>query len=339
MKLKDIHKLYNELGTSPLQDVAIRLGEVKKANSNYFEPSKIILLETYLFKLKSNIEFLSIKETLAFLQHNRIEIGEAKPSKGIGDNQLIQAQFVAATLYREFMDYYIDWIKNELANFPSIVEPFLNRQKQWKLLYGDTFDDTLVGQIPKSAYEIFELNQRYDAMKDRMLSDEKIMKNKPKALELLNELKTLYERRNNNPHIEESYHKHHITNLDQIINSINFYTPKKQKEIEVNKGLEMFFESISKYKYVMELLVSENHVHPNTYIWKDESNGNKSFLAALIKDLHGKNYYKLNIKPTNIETKGICQESFGRNISLDTIKKSHSKSFDFTFIPYASEIT
>ena len=112
-------------------------------------------------------------------------------------------------------------------------------------------------------------------------------------------------------------------------------TPLPQTEPE---KLELLFKSISKYNTIMEILVSKNLVQPNTYIWKDEKKGNKSYLAALIKNLHSKGYYKENTRPTNPQIMAICKNSFGWDVGLDTIKHINALDFDFTFIPIASTI-
>lgn len=103
--------------------------------------------------------------------------------------------------------------------------------------------------------------------------------------------------------------------------------------------LEMLFDSVSKYKAIMEILVSEKLVHADTYIWKDDKKGNKSYLAALIKDLHSKKYYKKNTKPTNEQIVLICKNTFGWEVRIDTIKKAKPSGFDFNFIPLASTIS
>ncbi len=106
----------------------------------------------------------------------------------------------------------------------------------------------------------------------------------------------------------------------------------------VTGKIETLFESISKYKTIMELLVSKKYVSPHTYVWMDDTKGNKGYLAALVKDLHGKGYYKDKKRPSNEQIKKICKESFGWEVGIDTIKKVKAKNFDFKFIPVASTI-
>ena len=121
-------------------------------------------------------------------------------------------------------------------------------------------------------------------------------------------------------------------------------SPKKSlhseypKEYELPERFELLFCSISKYKYVMKLLGDKGLVYHNTYIWKDETKGNKACLAALIKDWHGKKYYKGNTRPTNEQIKETCKIFFGLDVSIDTIKRTKANDFEFSFIPIASTI-
>lgn len=117
-------------------------------------------------------------------------------------------------------------------------------------------------------------------------------------------------------------------------------------EIDANKlkktiqdvGLEDFFENISSYKSIMEILVKEGKVQANTYYWIDLSGGYKGFLTSLIKNLHVKNYYKGKRCPSNEEILSICQNTFGIEVSIDTTKRAKVDNFDFSFIPIASTI-
>lgn len=113
---------------------------------------------------------------------------------------------------------------------------------------------------------------------------------------------------------------------------------KESKKDELPEKLESLFESISKYKTVMEILVTKELIHSNTYLWKDETKGNKAFLAALIKDLRGKKYFKADIQLTPVQIKNICVNSFGWKIAIDTIKHAKAENFDFSFIPLSSTI-
>jgi hypothetical protein len=102
--------------------------------------------------------------------------------------------------------------------------------------------------------------------------------------------------------------------------------------------LEYFFDSISKYKIIMDLLVEKDYCQAHTYIWKDENNGKKGFLAAVIKYLHTQGYYKKNRQPSNDQIKEIALNTFGLKISIDTVKKSKLDQYDVSFIPVSTTI-
>jgi len=113
---------------------------------------------------------------------------------------------------------------------------------------------------------------------------------------------------------------------------------KEQKQkAPLPDRLDLIFDSVAKYKAVMEILVDQNLIHPNTYFVKDEGKGIKGYLPALIKDLHGKGYF--NVRPTNEQIKEICRNTFGMDVSLSTVKHSKSEDFPFGFIPPDSVIS
>ena len=88
----------------------------------------------------------------------------------------------------------------------------------------------------------------------------------------------------------------------------------------------------------MNLLVDHNYIQQDTHIWKDETKGNKGYLASLLKHLHKQGYYKNNIPLTNVQIKEIALNTFGWELSIDTIKKASATSAIFNFIPAVSTI-
>jgi hypothetical protein len=167
------------------------------------------------------------------------------------------------------------------------------------------------------------------------------------AIELSKELRTLINKPEAIPDLEDEFARLLKEHNDLQVNEANTIkedektlpsqTIAKQKPV-LSESLELLFESIPKYKKVMEILVSKNLIHSNTYIWKDEVKGNKGSLAALIKDLHGKKYYKNNTRPTNKQIEAICKNSFGWCVGIDTIKHTKATDFNFSFIPPASTL-
>ena len=102
--------------------------------------------------------------------------------------------------------------------------------------------------------------------------------------------------------------------------------------------LNIVFESTSKYKQIMELLVEKEHCQPHIYIWKDEKKGNKGFLVAILKYLHKQGYYKKNRRLTNEEIRQIAKNTFGCTIGIDTVKHTKPDNPGLKFIPLASTL-
>lgn len=108
------------------------------------------------------------------------------------------------------------------------------------------------------------------------------------------------------------------------------------KKNNFGSNLESFFKSISEYKTIMEILVEQDLIQPNTYIWKDRKSGAKGFLVGLIKYLHLQGYYKR--EPTHKEIVLICANTFDLKLGIDTVKRKHGSDFDYAFIPLASTL-
>ena len=98
------------------------------------------------------------------------------------------------------------------------------------------------------------------------------------------------------------------------------------------------FETISKWKYIMELLVLNGYIQPNTYLWKDETKGAKGFLVGILKQLGLNGFYKTKHKLTNEEIMDIALNNFNLKISIDTVKHSSVKKFELAFIPLSSTV-
>ena len=114
---------------------------------------------------------------------------------------------------------------------------------------------------------------------------------------------------------------------------------------ELNKNLqpeeirlEFYFESINKYKKIMEILVNNDLIQEHTYLWKDDGKANKKLLVSLLKHLHSQGYYKNNQRLSTKEIQGIAANSFGWEIGEDTIKKTKASSFPYKFIPPSSTV-
>jgi hypothetical protein len=97
-----------------------------------------------------------------------------------------------------------------------------------------------------------------------------------------------------------------------------------------NLELSGFFKSVEKYNFIINLLVEKKLIDRVSLAWLDERKG---LLAAIIKELHKKRFYKENRKPTNPQIKKVCMNTFAIDISIDTVKKSHPKDFFINYIP------
>ena len=102
-------------------------------------------------------------------------------------------------------------------------------------------------------------------------------------------------------------------------------------------SLVSLFDSTSKYQEVMKILEGKELLYPNNY-WKDTRTGCKTFLAALIKDLKFKGYYKDNKGPTADQIVAICKNTFGINISKGTVDRAKASDKDLGIIPFATTI-
>jgi len=103
-----------------------------------------------------------------------------------------------------------------------------------------------------------------------------------------------------------------------------------------DKEFHQIFESMPKYHYIMDLLVSKGLCTPITYFWVDKKK--KSLLVQIIKQLHKLGYYKDNIMPTSKVIKSIALNTFGSEISIDLIKHADIELKRVNFIEQASSI-
>jgi len=98
------------------------------------------------------------------------------------------------------------------------------------------------------------------------------------------------------------------------------------------------FESVSKYKYVMDLLVENEYIMAGTHFWENNFAGHKTFVAALIKNLHLKGYYKENKKPPTQQIIDIGKNTFGIELGNSTVINAPNDRGKFDFILLASLI-
>lgn len=132
--------------------------------------------------------------------------------------------------------------------------------------------------------------------------------------------------------------------LEEKLNELNkeFAPQLSEKETDQEKllTLDKVFESISKYKFIMELLANNEFIQPNTYIWKDEKRSNKATLISVLKILHKQGFYKNNKELKHYEIKDIALNTFGIGISISHIKqhKLNTAEKAVKLIPIASTV-
>ncbi|WP_111627051.1 hypothetical protein [Larkinella arboricola] len=124
--------------------------------------------------------------------------------------------------------------------------------------------------------------------------------------------------------------------IQQNVSGRSIPSIKKKKPAFANNALELYFEHTSKYKIVMELLVERKYCQAGTYIWIDTAPGFKSTVVILIKHLHAQGFFKNKKKPSNQEIVIVAQNTFGVQLSIDSVKKAQPSSSHFDFIKPAS---
>jgi len=108
---------------------------------------------------------------------------------------------------------------------------------------------------------------------------------------------------------------------DEIIGTINkdeakdelFKNRDNPPKIAID-ALYKAFEDISQYKKVMELLVSQKFIYPNSYKWKDKKSGYKNRICAFLKDMEGKNYFHEDVVLNYDLCKTIAKNTFNVDI-------------------------
>lgn len=132
----------------------------------------------------------------------------------------------------------------------------------------------------------------------------------------------------------------YISQLNEIGIETTSVTPQlseKETKQEQPLTLDKVFDSVSKYKYIMELLVKKQFIQEHTYIWKDGRKGYKSLLISILKHLSWQNYYNINVI-SNDQIIEIAKNTFHVTVKKDTVKHANPKNFNLNFIPLASTL-
>lgn len=121
--------------------------------------------------------------------------------------------------------------------------------------------------------------------------------------------------------------------------------PKKQtvtgkKEQKPLQLIDLFKEP-SQFNQIIEILADKSFCDRHSYVWKDQSKGNKATFAALMKDLYNKLYLKRDFSKDGIELKEIAKNTFSLSIGSDYARKAKHDNLDANLkelIPYASTL-
>lgn len=92
------------------------------------------------------------------------------------------------------------------------------------------------------------------------------------------------------------------------------------------------------YQYIVNLLVEKGYCHSQTNFWIDDKKGNKELMVAIIKQLHVLRYYADDKKPTTTQIQSIAKNTFGVDVSIDTIKRVSHTHFNLSFLPPADKL-
>ncbi|WP_233897703.1 hypothetical protein [Tenacibaculum piscium] len=197
-------------------------------------------------------------------------------------------------------------------------------------------------------YQTDYLNKNIDTTKNKFIKSEQLIcKNILKELKkpIYNEITFCYKLSENQSEFKKNLKNSidaRLIFLKECSKAENTLEPINKKPTVIkNKptiNLIDFFQYTSKYHKIMEIFVLKKLIHKHSYLWIDEQKGYKGYLVSVIKDLHFKNFFEKNKRPTIKEIQQICQNTFEMKIAIDTIKKAKNRDYDLSFIPLAETI-
>lgn len=106
---------------------------------------------------------------------------------------------------------------------------------------------------------------------------------------------------------------------------------RNKKTVNENLKLSDVIKDDDTYNKIMQALTVK-HCDPVTHQWIDYDNGKKGLLAAVLNHLHFMQCYKNNKRPKAIQMLIISKNTFGVEMSIDTIHHSRPKDFDLSFL-------
>lgn len=129
--------------------------------------------------------------------------------------------------------------------------------------------------------------------------------------------------------IEEKISELNAIQLTQTSKNIK----NENKKNDATLKLSDVFESPTKYKLIMDLLVKKSFCQKDTFIWRDSKGGSKTLLISILKHLHALGYYKDGKRLKEEQIKIISKNTFSVELSSSTIKKAKVDLTGLAFLP------
>ncbi len=258
-----------------------------------------------------------------------------------------------------FLKPKTDWIKyytnvkvKHLAQNPDLFTALKDKVNEYIEWYkGQVIGGSVPVEMPDGSVKCFDRNQTWESDGDgdytkwvkHDLLEHRIFLLHPTAEKNVRVNKSFFE--DHLRILEEIEMKEKLRKLEVELNILNrIDISLKGRLLKLDKSsntginppeqLHEVFTSISKYNYIMSLLVEKKFCQSGTFIWSDA----KGNLVALIKYLRLQGYYKHDIKLTANQIVKIAKNTFGINIGYDTANKIKHNDQIFKFIPIASTI-
>lgn len=133
-----------------------------------------------------------------------------------------------------------------------------------------------------------------------------------------------------------------VNTLEVIISGKPNTSPNKKVKNSVPAPLHLMelFKEASKYKYVMDEMVSHDFLSAHSYKWVYRCKSPASIICAFIATLERKQYLKRTYSPSEIQS--VIMNTFEKKISTRTIQeydRTDALIDLFGFIKYASQIS
>lgn len=113
-------------------------------------------------------------------------------------------------------------------------------------------------------------------------------------------------------------------------------TNTSTEEIKPKQLIDLFEKPLL-FPKIIKILADNDYCDRHTYVWKDSGSGNKGIFAALMKNLHHKEYLRRDFNNAE-EIVEIAINTFKFKISARTVRGSNLSDDLKDLIPYASSL-